>query len=109
MLPTHNQAISGTKNSFEEHADRNSLEQKHAARRLRQLPSIKKKLHVKILQRKQQEHVKSLEETGSVAGNEDNTDTHTCSMCLHSTKEQKGTDVAMLDVGLFSRILQALH
>ena len=61
----------------------------------------KLKRRVGILQAKQQEHVKSLEDLGSAPCNTDedgvNDHDNKCSICLHSTKNQKGSNVAMLD------------
>ena len=59
----------------------------------------KLKRRVRILQVKQQDHVKSLEDAGSVPCNTEGDDDHDnkCSICLHTTKNQKGSDVAILD------------
>ena len=59
----------------------------------------KLKHRVRILQVKQQAHVKSLVDAGFVPCNAEGDDDHDnkCSICLHSTKNQKGTDVALLD------------
>ena len=52
-------------------------------------------MSVKILQDKQQNHVKSMKDSGAVCYNGD--EDHVCSICLHSTAEQKESDVARLD------------
>ena len=50
---------------------------------------------IKTLQDNQQKHVKCREDAGSVCCQAD--DEHTCSICLHSTTDLQGSDVARLD------------
>ena len=58
----------------------------------------KKKREIKFIADRQQEHVCKLESSGSCCVNEDEAgEDHVCSICLHSTAEQQGHNIARLD------------